>query len=578
MYFVRLVWQILSAAFAGTWDALKSVSHSSIDARLDLLTRLTTAIRTSFPQLAVESARKIANLWIAERDLISFRPNDMFESFESLDLMIEHRRQRDGLDSALRQIYAKLSEVIAGAGLTSHEGWAEQDPLNPSHRQAQKSARVPRPVCTASMTQWSVGQGGFWTTSGAYNSDGIYHRDRTHIGDGGTRWFELVYDCGSSTPGGLDHALKTYRPRSGKVDYLFISHLDADHTSGLDTLLEQNQVDTVVMPFLSPSAALLTAARLAAHDALNDITVELLTRPGTYLTERRKVRRVVLVQSAPENDQDPEARGAPDAPPDRPDRNRNGESLDIIDPPPFQRRIPNPFARTEVASHATTFWLVGPDCRAFWQLTPYVHPFEPLRIGRFMQSAYVLLDSIGVDAGPHGLQTALHSLLASPSSRAALKRLYKSVRGDHNSVSLSLFSAPVPSRNGRPRLYVDVPRTAKTGGRMFRETERLGWMQMGDSTLKQYSYRRAWLSHYDRWLTRVGVMTVPHHGSKHNFHPDLFSAHPPVALACASQTNTYGHPAPTVARSAKVAHCQYHQVNEYADSWVTALYLDSTRF
>jgi beta-lactamase superfamily II metal-dependent hydrolase len=102
---------------------------------------------------------------------------------------------------------------------------------------------------------------------------------------------------------------------------------------------------------------------------------------------------------------------------------------------------------------------------------------------------------------------------------------------------------------------------------------RFGWLHTGDSTLKLEMYRREWLDYFGPVLKHVAVFVAPHHGSGHNFHPDLIAASAsPLALTCASQKNPYGHPAPVIQRSAKAAGIAYQQVSEQRESAVVGLY------
>jgi beta-lactamase superfamily II metal-dependent hydrolase len=523
--------------------------------RLDLEKRLVEAIHSWEPQLTNKQAEAVLILGLAFHDLCKINvEGDLWGAVIWGKLLEFFRGARNQLDPVSLEIFAEFSKIVATAGLSTHKGWEHA-------KESAPKAVTPMWVCEARMTQWAVGQGGFWTTSG------VYHARPS------SRSFELVYDCGSSTSGGLDHSFRTYRPANGKIDYLFISHLDVDHTSGLDQLLARYQVNTVVMPLLTPAATLLIAARFAAHGDLEDQVVGLLTDPGTYLRERG-VQRVILVQAAPEI---PQGEAPNSAAPDEPPRERRpdaGEFRDIIVRTPPGNALSNPFAHAEVVPYATTFWLSGADHRPFWQLSPYVHPFEPLRIGRFMQSAFALLDQAGAAGENASVSTSLKSILSSAQRRSDLKRLYKLVRSDHNSNSMSLFSGPYrASRNAVYQIDSSIA-DGQIDHALF-DSPRLGWMQTGDSTLARESYRRAWVSHYEKLLPRVSVMVLPHHGSKHNFPRELLSiSAAPVALACASQNNPYGHPATVVARSAKATHSAYRQVDERTQTQVVGRYFD----
>ena len=83
-------------------------------------------------------------------------------------------------------------------------------------------------------TQYSIGQGCFraghvrWAREASRSSDD----------------FHYVYDCGSSDgSAALQDAIVAWRSQTSRLDALFVSHLDADHVSGIDRLLGSVNLD-----------------------------------------------------------------------------------------------------------------------------------------------------------------------------------------------------------------------------------------------------------------------------------------------------------------------------------------------
>jgi hypothetical protein len=422
-----------------------------------------------------------------------------------------------------------------------------------------------RRSCQAMSVQWPVGQGGFWTTAGIYSSDA------------GHRWFEFCFDCGTSTRDALArsiHCFQTQRRPSHKpkLDFLFVSHLDDDHASGLDQLLESCAVDTVVMPLLDTSTILLSLAGVAAHGALSRTREQMITRPGDYFSERG-VRHLIQIQPAPPEGENPRKTG------DTPRESAPGEDL-LLDPEMEPSAAAKSDFEMRIASSQLRIILVGPDGRPFWHLIPYVHPFESSRIGRFLEELTPLLDSFRL-----GGQTSVHaieSLLRNRRARSKLKACYKYVRSDHNAVSLSLYSSPADTKGGHGVLHhvegpahpylrsiphIDQEYLYPT---VAMSTEKFAWLHTGDSTLGCRIYRQRWLEHYQDVLADVGALVLPHHGSEHSFHLDLINhIDSDLLIACAGKGNPYKHPHRSVVTSLRKLRRPLQRVDQNASSSIT---------
>ena len=164
---------------------------------------------------------------------------------------------------------------------------------------------------------YPVGQGGFYT--------GRIERDGHHV-------WSFVYDCGSSSdPSHLNSAIKdslegkAWGPiLGGQIEFLIVSHLDADHVNGLKELLSQIKsgskqagVRVAFLPYLTPQLRLRTAAR---HYKEEDDYYRFLLSPAAWLFENGVQRVVYIVANhggEGEGDDLP-----PDDPPDAPEPNQ----------------------------------------------------------------------------------------------------------------------------------------------------------------------------------------------------------------------------------------------------------------
>jgi len=98
---------------------------------------------------------------------------------------------------------------------------------------------------------------------------GFFHTARVNFNDIDYRY---VYDCGGSR---MQRAIKEFisdNEANADIGVLFLSHFHHDHVSGLDYLLPETDVDTVVIPYVNHQERLLLA--------LN--ALEIAGSPGTY--------------------------------------------------------------------------------------------------------------------------------------------------------------------------------------------------------------------------------------------------------------------------------------------------------
>lgn len=114
--------------------------------------------------------------------------------------------------------------------------------------------------------------------------------------------FSFVYDCGTESAISFlqreidDHKL-LLSTRGGakrkKLSLLVISHLHDDHVNGLEYLLKDTEVDTVVMPYINDDLKLL--ARLESHSNGGFLQVFYADPIAWFLS--KGVRRILLIGS-----------------------------------------------------------------------------------------------------------------------------------------------------------------------------------------------------------------------------------------------------------------------------------------
>ena len=142
---------------------------------------------------------------------------------------------------------------------------------------------------------------------------GLFYTGRLKYGRAS---FNFVYDCGSEKTSLAKDAINGEFQPDEKIDLLIVSHLHKDHTSGIPHLFKRvNNVDTVILPYLSPFERLIVA--LMTPRASQEY-YHFLADPVAYFLEHG-VRQVVLVGGEEADRREnwmPPFEGPSDLPPD----------------------------------------------------------------------------------------------------------------------------------------------------------------------------------------------------------------------------------------------------------------------
>ena len=412
--------------------------------------------------------------------------------------------------------------------------------------------------------QHPVGQGGFHT--------GWLSSLASPVSIGPLQGHPLLvwaYDCGSDQLAVLKNELK--RVRGVPLNMLFLSHLDDDHVSGVDTLLTTvARVDEVVLPYLSDDGWVLHIAAGASSGSLSGTYLDLASDPAGWFG-RRGVRRLIYVDGSDDD-------GDEDTAPDPVDPVRDEPALPE-DPRALPERLKIDWSRplrplgdaspddsklvdgeqapveTVLAERGAVATVNAEGATLNWVLAPF--SFRPSRMKMAAFKA-----KLAIEFGP-GLTAAGYAAQArSHSGREKLRECYDTVWKTHNLHSMALYAGPAIAALGK------VPNTAWHGG-FTRRIVMPGWLSTGDFNLTVRKRRTRLIRYYTRYSSLVGQLTLPHHGSDHSFDAAIIGAYPNLASALAAVgANGHGHPGHTVQRTiAATTGCTFVRVDENPSSW-----------
>ena len=389
--------------------------------------------------------------------------------------------------------------------------------------------------------QYAVGQGGF---HGAAIGTG----PRTEFPK--EPFFTYIYDCGSEQRSPLKSAIDRFSSHHGKVDALFISHLDNDHVNGLDQLLATTDVDTVYLPYVNDLCLVLDLLEIDSQLGLTGTLIEVALDPAGFFG-RRGVRRVIRVG--------PGGATGPESPvPIEPTREPDLDRMDVrvkTDPEPkrISRGQDNERAELLTLETGATIFFGSPIGLFDWVLVPHVAPAPKENVTDFRQA---LRRTLGLKPGQPITTKRLLRALSSGTARKELKDAYEAIvaggaRRNHNRISMSLYSGPTGMGDHDIwRYQLSGPeRRFVWGAWHYASSGAVGWLGTGDTTLKLSTVWEHFESTYTRYFGEVALLDLPHHGSRHNFRPEL--AHLPNlrhAVANAAEPSRHGHPHPVVFR------------------------------
>lgn len=368
------------------------------------------------------------------------------------------------------------------------------------------------------LTQHPVGQGGMMS-------------GMLQIPGGKLHW---VYDCGSNQTEALKREIGHVASR-GPVDCLFLSHLDSDHVNGIDFLLTQTSVTEVVLPYLTLHDRIVAVAHGLATDALGTTFLLFLQDIEGWFGERG-VERVTFIMPRDDDDDSPPTEfpggGGEGIGEGRIDWKWAGEPIES--PGSSSASIDNDAAiNAQYLTTGASLTVHASNWQLDWLLAPYAHRPSEANLKRFYTALRKRLKVRALDS------RVLRRAMEDKGTRKILRECYDLIWSDHNLVSMALYAGPLQSSgwHGASTALWNKHWTWRHAH------DSIGWLGTGDMHLNVGVRRKHFIAHYSSLLEQVGVFGLPHHGSHHNFHPELLLALPnAIECVAASGPNNYGHP------------------------------------
>lgn len=339
---------------------------------------------------------------------------------------------------------------------------------------------------------------------GAFFSERFYEEDNPQAK------YNIVFDCGTSW-GTILKAKKVVTQafdKNDKIDYLFISHLDYDHVSLVNTLMDSvdRKVRNIVLPLVNKDEVRIgiNLNFIANHQETEDFLRRILDYLDGYNNGQD-----THIEFIGGNDNNAQSIG-----------NGKGITLRFKDGEPDWVLIPRNISarsrRDELLDNLDKM-LADTDFR------DEASKFGMPDVGNGEELLNRLLDKEYVDG-----------IIRNKKLRNAIKFAYEKVAGGVNVNSLLLYSGPATDDS----CYMMCPMYPNMFKRM--RYRRAGCLYTGDSNCDIDGWKSGLYS--DVWHN-IGTIQLPHHGSLKSFEVKKNNIDRAYyfPVSCGS-TNSYGHP------------------------------------
>ena len=324
--------------------------------------------------------------------------------------------------------------------------------------------------------------------------------------------FNYIYDCGLSKT----EFLKYYKKNPNPIDILFISHFHKDHINDVLDLvdLEIFKDTVVVLPYKSDRDKLLFGAIGNINNDSPDTNInrylKFLSRPYT-----------IWIKS-----DDYESQYSPV---------RHLDSSFRVNLANYQHTDID-LKHDEINSKFIKLFTLKFGAKGLnWILLTYSAHTEKLN---------KIWDTILTNTNDQELQQLSEQYTLNgdlPSARALIQKLIKCIKnikvskidGDNsfaNLISLSLYSGPMTKYDELHNLgfqsgheyLTNFLCTYPSWCNLYNFwSDNVGWLHTGDSNLKDENLYKRFTSFYENIFNKVGVFTLPHHGSKNSINEKI---------------------------------------------------------
>lgn len=305
----------------------------------------------------------------------------------------------------------------------------------------------------------------------------------------------IVYDCGSDNEIILKKEIKSVFEKGQDIDAVFISHLHSDHVNGLEFLLNYCNVKRIFMPLLTENEKIHLIIQ-------NEIIQKRISLFLETLIETQTIENVPVIL-VPETENDSQL-------------NLEQESIQIDSSITSDKLKQNP----KLSHKSIADWV-----------------FIPFNFRQFQRNAH-LITKLGTEKITWSNISEFKNLWQEEKQRKKIVEIYKSIPGSMNANSMTLYSGPETNRKDFHHHFIETIHFYP----FYRHHYLAGCLYFGDYEALGKQKWTQFINHYNDYWKNVGIVQIPHHGSKYNYNREINNENSKISIISAGIKNRHRHP------------------------------------
>ena len=313
--------------------------------------------------------------------------------------------------------------------------------------------------------------------------------------------FTVVYDCGSNNDINLIKTeIRATFEQGERIDAIFISHLHEDHVNGLEFLLNYCNVRYLFLPLLTEDEKIQLLIHNSFYQVSDPFISNLIINPVETLSNLET--KIFLV---------PDAEGNRDA----------GESK--FNFKELQQSEGELIQNVKLCSEFVPNWL-----------------FIPFNFQESKRSELLKNELNNRKVNVTSAQD-FDTLWSKQKYRKSIKEAYRSIPGKFNTNSLTLYSGPENGNRYPYKLLFERDFCRQNFIQCFVANEG-GCLYFGDYKAKGVKMWKELYNKYESYWRSIGMVQIPHHGSRHNYNKKINQIKPMISIISAGYSNRHRHP------------------------------------